>query len=390
MAYFQQQEPQDVNYLRQLVAAGQLSEQDLNSLVMRSADPALAPQQAQQSPLDMAQPGAGYQDLQSGQGVVQQTNPDGSMGPVIRINSGAAPRATPNAAPRDWSRAEVEFNGQKGYYGKDGQAYMPDGSVHRFLSPQQHANNRAEEDRQMKVAEMKARLANVQEQTASSQAARARKESPALEALPGAGISQDVLEKQYGKADKGMRWKLDGTQEPLPGGAVQQMNQSAMASGQTALDNIDELIGKRDANGELIAGSAAHPGFETAVGVSGITGGFGLAGFIPGTDTTDFKKRLEQLKGGAFLQAFESLKGGGQITEVEGKKATAAITRMDEAQSEKEFVSAAREFRGVIDNAMRAKGGQPQASGKPSPGEVRQGYRFLGGNPADRSRWIKQ
>ena len=384
MAYFQQQEPQDVNYLRQLVAAGQLSEQDLNSLVMRSADP--APQQ-QQTPLQMAEPGAGFQDLQSGQGVVQQTNPDGSMGPVIRINAGAAPRQT--AAPRDWSRPEVEFNGQKGYYGKDGQAYLPDGTVHRFLTPQQHANNRAEEDRQMKVAEMKARLANVQEQTAASQAARARKESPALEALPGAGISQDILEKQYGKADKGMRWKLDGTQEPLPGGDVQQQTLSAMDSGRLAIENIDELIGKRDANGELIAGSKAHPGFEGAVGASWqkLLPDFALTG----TDTMDFRKRLEQLKGGAFMEAFKSLKGGGQITEVEGKKATAAITRMDEAQSEKEFVTAAREFRGVIENAMRAKGGQPaKPNGAPSPGEVRQGYRFLGGNPADRSRWIKQ
>ncbi len=41
----------------------------------------------------------------------------------------------------------------------------------------------------------------------------------------------------------------------------------------------------------------------------------------------DFNAMLDQVQGGAFLQAFESLKGGGQITQIEGEKATQAIVR---------------------------------------------------------------
>lgn len=112
-----------------------------------------------------------------------------------------------------------------------------------------------------------------------------------------------------------------------------------------ALRLIDEMIGTKGR--ELRPGEKPvppHKGFSTAVGATLFPG----AGFIPGTDTSDFKARLNEVKGGAFMEAFQTLKGGGQITEVEGQKATQAITRMDTAQSEAEFVRAAREFQDVI------------------------------------------
>ena len=105
-----------------------------------------------------------------------------------------------------------------------------------------------------------------------------------------------------------------------------------------------------------------HPGFSTVVGAKGPTGAFAAAGApIPGTDAADFTVLRNQLVGKQFLQAFQTLKGGGQITEVEGKKATDAIARMDTAQSEKEFIAAAMEFRGVIEAGLkkaRAKAGK--------------------------------
>lgn len=85
---------------------------------------------------------------------------------------------------------------------------------------------------------------------------------------------------------------------------------------------------------------APHPGFENVVGMAAIPG----KRFIPGTDAANFDALLEQARGGAFMQAYQTLKGGGQITEIEGTKATNAITRMNRAQSEEEFVKAAREF----------------------------------------------
>jgi hypothetical protein len=133
---------------------------------------------------------------------------------------------------------------------------------------------------------------------------------------------------------------------------------SAIAKADQSVGLIDQMIGdlNLDENGKLIApksgGKKPHPGFSVGVGASAQP----FAQWVPGTDKASFYALLDQVKGGAFLQAFETLKGGGQITEIEGAKATAAITRMDTSQSEAEFVKAAREFQSVIKaGAQRAK-----------------------------------
>jgi hypothetical protein len=128
---------------------------------------------------------------------------------------------------------------------------------------------------------------------------------------------------------------------------------------------IDELVGKqevRDKNGKLIQqGTEPHPGFNSAVG-------FGLGErFVPGTSASDFQSRFEEIKGGAFLEAFESLKGAGSISEKEGEKATTAITRMSLAQSEKEFVAAARDLQDVVRKAtVNAQNRASQAGATPN------------------------
>lgn len=137
------------------------------------------------------------------------------------------------------------------------------------------------------------------------------------------------------------------------------------------LADVDALIGKRDEKGSLLKGQKPHPGFENAVGA-----GLPLR-FIPGTPESDFQARFDQIKGGAFLQAFETLKGGGSITQPEGEKGTAALNRMGLAQSEKEFVQAAREFQSIVRTGVeRAKkmadrsgggGAAPMAGGGAAP-----------------------
>jgi len=141
------------------------------------------------------------------------------------------------------------------------------------------------------------------------------------------------------------------------------INEAAMpgviANATEAIKKIDELVGTApvvDKAGKVTTpGSKPHPGFNQAVG-AGIPG----LKYVPGTPVADFNARLEEIQGGAFLEAYNTLKGGGSITEVEGKKATAAITRMSTAQSEKEFKTAARDFQTVLRNGIaraKAKGG---------------------------------
>lgn len=138
--------------------------------------------------------------------------------------------------------------------------------------------------------------------------------------------------------------------------AIEQMSQT--------LTNINDLIGDaKVVNDKVVVGKKSpHPGFEQSVGF----GTAPAAKYIPGSDVSDFRARFDQIKGQTFLQAFETLKGGGQITEVEGAKATAALNRMNLAQSEKEFIKAAREFEENVSKGMelaRKRAGMPSTQG---------------------------
>jgi hypothetical protein len=101
-------------------------------------------------------------------------------------------------------------------------------------------------------------------------------------------------------------------------------------------EKIDYTITK---DGKQIQGRKPQAGFDYAVGA-----GLPKWAVMGGSDTAGFLTRLDQIKDKTFLQAFESLKGGGQITQIEGEKATSALNRMNTAQSEVEFIKAAREF----------------------------------------------
>jgi hypothetical protein len=126
---------------------------------------------------------------------------------------------------------------------------------------------------------------------------------------------------------------------------------NAREMGRNTLNVIRQMIGDlKVENGNLVmpkGGQAQHGGFSSVVG-AGIPG----LRFIPGTQSADFDAMLEQVQGGAFLEAYEKLKGTGQITEIEGKKATDAITRMRRSSSEVGFVRAAREFEDIITRAI--------------------------------------
>lgn len=122
-----------------------------------------------------------------------------------------------------------------------------------------------------------------------------------------------------------------------------------IATAEMMLGNIDAMIGKQEVKdpktGKVIqAATRPHPGFEMTVGATMLPG----ARFVPGSPAADFQARFDQLNGEAFLQAYETLKGGGHITDTEGKKGTQAINRMSLAQSEKEFIAAAREVQDII------------------------------------------
>lgn len=130
-------------------------------------------------------------------------------------------------------------------------------------------------------------------------------------------------------------------------------------------DQADQRQRTRDAGVSNIANqiavidkALAHPGRETATGMSGTVD---PRNYLPGTDAADFRAVLDQVGGAAFLQAFESLKGGGQITEVEGKKATDAMARLSRAQSDAEFKRSLEDLRQVMTTGYKRLAGQDYA-----------------------------
>lgn len=139
--------------------------------------------------------------------------------------------------------------------------------------------------------------------------------------------------------------------------AAAQALPGVLANAEQALQIIDQMVGKqpvKDTKGKVIdPGTAPHPGFQDAVGATWKPG----FRFVPGTDAANFQSFQDQIEGAAFLEAFNTLRGAGAITEKEGAKATAARLRMKLAQSEDEYMKAAREYQDVIrqgvENARR-------------------------------------
>jgi hypothetical protein len=128
---------------------------------------------------------------------------------------------------------------------------------------------------------------------------------------------------------------------------------SAQTTAQRTLALLDTIVGDAQIIDGKIAvkagGREPMKGFKGAVGAPIIPG----ERFIPGTAARDFVASHDQAVGAAFMQAFATLKGGGQITEKEGEKATAALTRMNLAQSEVEYIKAAREFQGEVKKVLK-------------------------------------
>jgi len=127
---------------------------------------------------------------------------------------------------------------------------------------------------------------------------------------------------------------------------------TAKTTANRTLSLLDTLIGDAQVvDGKIVikeGGREPMKGFESAVGASALPG----ARFVPGSAARDFVASHDQAVGAAFMQAFETLKGGGQITVTEGEKATAALTRMNLAQSEAEYVRAAREFQTEVKKVL--------------------------------------
>ena len=139
-----------------------------------------------------------------------------------------------------------------------------------------------------------------------------------------------------------------------------------------------------------------HPGKNVALGLQGKI----LGSVHP--DAIGFNALLKELQGTAFLQAYEGLKGTGAISEKEGEKAEQAKARLQAVQSPRDFDKALIDLESTIrsdlERAQRAVNKPVTAWRKPGDnssfapdiGQIDSGHRYVGGNPALPSSWVKQ
>lgn len=82
------------------------------------------------------------------------------------------------------------------------------------------------------------------------------------------------------------------------------------------------------------------------------------------------QSKINQLQGGAFLQARQLLKGGGQITDYEGQKAEQAFIRLNTAQKPEDFKAALDEFNYWVQEGLKKLEAQANGQGanyQPTP-----------------------
>lgn len=335
--------PEDINYLRKLMAMGQLTNEDLNSGTLSYSDTMAEPppqnmlarlqQDAAAAPpdaLSRAVPGQGYQDLQSGQGVVQSTNPDGTKGPVIRLNfPQQQPTGTEGMA--DVTRP-IEIAGRgKGYYSKDGTSAIINGQ--KVLLGYDRAKTEANQDRQMKLSKFDLDQRRGEQDIAESQAK-----------------IDNARNANMPRLGQGERFTASGEVEMIPGTAPYLKQMQNFKKDKDALNAVDT-------NADLVINKVNEiidPTKEDAF--NGQFGGYNayLTRLLPG-ETQDLGVKIGSLKENLKMIGLGLMRQGGsigQMTEKEWPIVQNQIEALDPRMSEKE---ARKAFENVISEVNRVR-----------------------------------
>lgn len=162
-------------------------------------------------------------------------------------------------------------------------------------------------------------------------------------------------------------------------------NQKAVGEGQGAatvsLPGATQIATQVD---QQINDLKSDPYLPSMVGSVPYTGGMVQRDDLPdrSPESQRVRSKINQLKGGSFLQARQMLKGGGPITDFEGQKADNAFNRMNTAQKLEDFNKALDDFNdavkaGVAKLQQQAQGnfgvGQSPSS---SPGATSSGVKW--------------
>ncbi|MEP9368654.1 hypothetical protein [Xanthobacter sp. VNH20] len=173
---------------------------------------------------------------------------------------------------------------------------------------------------------------------------------------PGVTISNKPIQLDAGThfvlLDPITRQPIGTVPKNVAGAAAEKAQGTAAGEAQAALPAAQGIAAQINKN---IDDLAADPYLPSMVGP--------WASKMPNVsaDAARVQSRMDQLGGGAFLQARQMLKGGGAITDYEGKKAEEAFARLNAAQSLPDYLAALNEFKGALGAGLAKLQGQAGA-----------------------------
>jgi hypothetical protein len=253
------------------------------------------------------------------------------------------------------------------------------------------------------------REARLHERILALDAAAARQDSSAAErtarATEAAELRRELaaqadttrrdLAERAAKPPAGYRHKPDGTMEAIPGGPADtkltgqyNADTAALQSNLSALDRL-----------------AAQVKLTQDSSLGRTTGLMGMLPNVPGQPGAVAQSRLDSLKSQVGFGVLQELRntakngasGLGQVTEKEHAMLQMQLGNLEKAQGEEEirrvlgdiakFTEKSKER---IRAAYNLKHGDKATAGGPKIGDVQDGYRFKGGDPAKPESWVKQ
>lgn len=172
-------------------------------------------------------------------------------------------------------------------------------------------------------------------------------------------------------------------QKDVAGAANQKTVGEGQGAATVALPGVTQLATQID---QQVRDLKTDPYLPSMVGSVPYTGGMLQRDDLPdrSPESQRVRSKIDQLKGGSFLQARQILKGGGAITDFEGQKADNAYNRMNTAQNLEDFNKALDDFNDAVKAGLgklqqQAKGnfGQVQAPpGMAPPGATSSGVKW--------------
>jgi hypothetical protein len=160
----------------------------------------------------------------------------------------------------------------------------------------------------------------------------------------------------YGEALAGLKGQIKGAET---GAKLQLEAQNALPNAYNTFQEQSTLLQDLIDNPDL--GNVT--GFKRGGGAIGIPFTGGKNFIMSGSKAAGLQAKLDQVRGGNFLQAIQSMKGTGQITEIEGAKAEQALARLNQSQSDADFKKSLADYQKIIGdiyNAAQQRAGMGQ------------------------------